>query len=73
VAVADAAAGTAPAQQHSVWTSVPAPLDAAAATGAAAAIKQPAFRMFETESPGVGGGAAGAVNAVDWRQEWNSL
>ena len=73
MAVAGVDASSAPGQQHSVWTSVPVPLDAAAATGAAAAMKQPAFRMFETESPGVGGGAAGAVNAVDWRQEWNSL
>jgi hypothetical protein len=56
-----------------VWKSVPAAMDAAAGSGAASSVNQPAFRSFETESPGVLVGAGVGTNAVDWRQEWNSL
>lgn len=73
VANVDAASGSAPAPQHSVWTTVPAALDAAAVSGAAAGLKHPAFCSFETESPGVQVGAGAGANVMDWRQEWNSL
>ncbi len=71
VANVDAASGSAPAPQHSVWTT--AALDAAAVSGAAAGLKHPAFCSFETESPGVQVGAGAGANVMDWRQEWNSL
>lgn len=72
-ACADATASSAAPAQHSVWKSVPAAMDAAAGSGAASSVNQPAFRSFETESPGVLVGAGVGANAVDWRQEWNSL
>jgi hypothetical protein len=52
---------------------MPVPPNAAAAPTAAPAFNHRASAVFETESPGALGLGAGGVDAVDWRQEWNSL